>query len=164
MDCNQGDKSWLSRQIAGSWHMAMEPALDNWTDRSQLICNVWNGQYPTHVSICLFLDIWVWLLDHAHMFGGFGRWVETTVVMVGPYRERFLSWTYRRWSWDHIWMSPDQQWQIGDSYLHMFVSWTSGCDLEFMLTWFRLWLQSSVAIDHSYFCIFFVSWVSERDR
>lgn len=48
------DRLQVADRFVISWHMATEPALDNWTDRLQLICKAWNGQYPTHVSICLF--------------------------------------------------------------------------------------------------------------
>ncbi len=48
------DRLQVADRFVVSWHMATEPALDNWTDRLQVICKAWNGQYPTHVSICLF--------------------------------------------------------------------------------------------------------------
>ena len=42
-----------------------------------------------------------------------------------------------------VWtVSPDQQWPIADSYLHLFVSWTSGCDCQIMLTYLHLWTVS----------------------
>ena len=83
---------WLqvADRFAGSWHMAMEPALDKWSDRLQLICDVWNGQDPTHVSIFLFLghlSVIVRSCSHASLTSN------------GKHLHMFVSWSWSQPSW-----------------------------------------------------------------
>jgi len=89
-DHDWADGLQVADRFAGSWHMATEPALDNWTDRLQLICDVWNGQHPTHASIFLFLghlSVIVISCSHASLTSNCKN------------LHMFVSWTWSQPSW-----------------------------------------------------------------